>query len=357
MKKKMYIALGIIAAIALIAFAVLQHPAFGSLPKGERKERVRQSPNYRNGQFQNLEDTPVSTTEESMAKQLWNYLFNAPKNTKPKEPVKAVKTDLKNLDLSKDQFIWFGHSSYLLVIDGKKILVDPVLTLDFPANFMMSSFKGANLYKPADLPDIDLLIITHDHWDHLDYGTLKQIKGRVSQVVAPLGVGAHLEKWGWADKLTELDWHEVANIAAPAAEGIKITCLPTRHFSGRLFKRGQSLWASYMLEVGGKTVFVGGDGGYGAHFADISREFPHIDLALVEDGQYDKNWSKIHTMPDELPTVMQTLGATRYIPVHNGKFALAMHDWDEPRRNAEAAAAKDSSLHIDLPTIGEPILF
>ncbi len=344
----MYIVLGIIAVLAAIAIAVLQHPAFGALPRGERMERIAQSPNYRDGAFQNLEETPATTSDENLFAQLWNFVFNRPKNTTPSQALPAVKTNLSRLDPARDQVVWLGHSSYLLVIDGKKILVDPVLTNEFPASWMMTPFKGTDIYTPEDVPAVDVLVITHDHWDHLDYPTLKQIRDRVAHVVAPLGVGAHLEKWGYGDRLTEMDWTDSANIA-----GVKFTCLPARHFSGRLLKRGQSLWASFMVQAGGKTVFVGGDSGQGKHFAEIARQFPQIDLAMVENGQYDKGWSKIHTMPDELPAVIKTINARKTIPVHNGKFALANHAWDEPSRLVGQAAAADTSLRVTLPVIGE----
>ncbi len=346
----MYIAVGILAVVVIAAVAILQHPAFGALPSGERMERIKQSKNYRDGSFRNLEITPANTSNENIVVQMWNFLFNRPKDITPSEPVKAIKTDLNQLDLSENQVVWFGHSSYMLVVGGKKILVDPVLTSEFPASWMMTPFKGADLYTPEDIPAVDCLIITHDHWDHLDYGTLKQIKDRVAHVATPLGVGAHLEKWGYGDKLTEMDWNDSALVG-----DVKLTCLPGRHYSSRLLKRCQSLWASFMVQTGGKTIFVGGDSGYGKHFAEIARQFPNIDLAMIEDGQYGKGWSKIHTMPEELASVIKTINARTTVPVHNGKFALANHSWDEPVRTAEQIAKSDSTRHIVLPTIGKPI--
>ncbi len=140
-RKKMYITLGIVVLVAVVAVVVLQHPAFGSLPSGARLERIKQSPNYRDGAFQNQEPTPTVTSDESIFKQLWDYAFNKPKNTSPTQEMKTIKTDLHQLDLSKDQVVWFGHSSYLLVVDGKKILVDPVLTSEFPSSLMMKPFQ------------------------------------------------------------------------------------------------------------------------------------------------------------------------------------------------------------------------
>ncbi len=348
----MYIALGIIVFLALGTTAVLQHPAFGSLPKGERLERIRQSKNYRNGAFQNLEETSVMTSDKSMAQQFWSFLTNRPQNTEPSDySVEAVKTDLSALDLTQNQVVWFGHSSYLLVLGGKTILVDPVLTEQFPMNLMMKPFLGTDIYSPDDMPDVDLLLITHDHWDHLDYGTLKQLGDRVHNVVAPLGVGAHLEKWGFGDRLTELDWNDSTSI-----DSLRVTCLPARHFSGRLLKRGQSLWASFMIEGAGKCVYVEGDSGYGKHFAEIGQRFPSIDLLMLEDGQYGKDWANIHTLPTEHTQVIRDLQPKKVVPVHNSKFSLSNHTWDEPMNLIRQTAEADSTLHIEMPTIGKSIL-
>ncbi len=346
----MYTAFGIIVALAVVVTAILLHPAFGALPRGERMERIRRSPNYRAGSFKNLEVTSTMVPGKSTAVLLREFLLARPKNLTPDHAVETVRTDLRALDLSKDQMVWLGHSSYLIATGGKTVLVDPVLTSSFPSNLVMTPFKGAAVYTPTDIPAIDFLVITHDHWDHLDYGTLRAIKDRVSHVVTPLGVGAHLERWGYGDRLTEMDWGDSVEI-----EGTKFTCLPTRHFSGRLFKRCQSLWGSFMMESSGKVIFMGGDGGYGKHFAKIAGQFPDIDLAIVENGQYGENWPYIHTLPSQLPTIIGTLNARKTIPVHNGKYALARHAWDEPTKKIRAAAEQDSSLRIEIPIIGKPI--
>ena len=211
---------------------------------------------------------------------MWDNLTEKkPDNLIPSESIHAVKTDLKRLNLSKDAVVWFGHSSYLLINSGKKILVDPVLTTGFPASLMMKPFKGTDIYSPEDIPEVDYLIITHDHYDHLDYGTVKAIRDKVDKVICPLGVGEHLEYWGYsAEKIVEMDWNEVYT----SEPGFRITCLTARHFSGRFLRQNPSLWASFMLE-GHSTVYIGGDSGYGAHFSEIGKRFPHIDLAILEN--------------------------------------------------------------------------
>ena len=354
MSRKMIISISILAVLTLAIALVLNHPAFGRTPRGERLKRIERSSNYKNGRFVNKEQTPVMTSSKSRWRMMWDNLTEKkPDNLVPAENIQAVKTDLKRLDLSKDAIVWFGLSSYLLVNGGKKILVDPVLTTGFPASFMMKPFKGTDIYSPENIPEVDYLIITHDHYDHLDYGTVKAIGNRVGRVVCPLGVGEHFEYWGYPnEKITEMDWNETF----VPEDNLRITCLPARHFSGRFLRRNPTLWASYMIE-GTSTVYLGGDSGYGSHFAEIGRQFPHIDLAILENGQYNEDWRYIHTLPEQLPAAIHDLNAAMNLPVHNGKFALSRHAWDEPRRRIEEAVAKDSSLNVVHAVIGKPVIY
>lgn len=350
----MLIGISIFGMVALSVILVLNHPAFGRLPRGERQKRIEHSPNYRDGQFVNKELTLFMTSSKSRWRIMWDNLTEKkPENLTPSAGMLAVKTDLKQLDLSKDAIVWFGHSSYLLINGGRKVLVDPVLTTGFPASLMMKPFKGTDVYSPEDIPEVDYLIITHDHYDHLDYGTVKAIRDRVGKVICPLGVGEHFEFWGYpAEKIVEMDWNEVY---APD-DGFKVTCLPARHFSGRFLRQNPTLWASFMIE-GHSTVYIGGDSGYGTHFAEIGKRYPQIDLAVLENGQYNEDWRYIHTLPAQLPMAIHDLDAAATLSVHNSKFALSRHAWDEPVRKIEEAAAKDSSLHIIHAIIGKPITY
>ncbi len=353
-KKPMIITLSIVAILIVAVVLVFLHPAFGVQPKGERLKRMQASPNYQNGAFVNSESTQQFTSDKSFGTMLWENLqerrISHSAQRIPHHAVPAVKTDLRTLDASVNQLVWFGHSSYLLFLGGKTFLIDPILSIEFPSSVMLHPFSGTDIYTPADLPDIDYLIITHDHWDHLDYGTLRQLLGRVEQVVCPLGVGAHLERWGYQN-IIEMDWYETST----PADDVRITCLPTRHFSGRLLQRNPTLWASFMIEAD-KTVYVGGDGGYGKHFARIGELFPQIDLALLENGQYNSHWAQIHTLPEEMPAAIRDLHAKQNVPVHNSKFALAQHPWNEPMQYMQHLAEQDSTLHIQLPMIGQPIV-
>lgn len=344
----------LVPLVAAVAMVIWLHPAFGRAPRGERLEQISASPNYRNGQFHNLEMTPEITSDKGFLRTLWEALFVSPADKVPSEPVKSMKTDLGNLPLADNRLIWLGHSSYFMTLAGKRVLVDPVLTSEFPVSLMMMKpFPGSDIYSPADVPPIDILIITHDHYDHLDYGTFRDIKDRVKLIICPLGVGEHLEYWGVdRDKIRELDW-----LQATADGPLKIESLPARHFSGRLFKRRNTLWASYMVTLpDGMTVYIGGDSGYGRHYRQIAQRYPEVDYAILENGQYNQDWRYIHTLPAQQDSVIRDLGAKSVLPVHNSKFALARHPWHEPIDKIRETAAADTSFHLIDAIIGQPII-
>ncbi len=345
--------LGVIGIVIILlaggVWGFLHQPSFGRLPSGERLERIRRSPNYREGEFKNLSPTPLMTGEVNRWKAMWDFVFSSKDSLYPDRPLPVVKTDLKRLPADENVMVWFGHSSYLLQVDGKRVLVDPVFRAASPVPFVNRSFKGTDVYEPEDMPDVDFLIISHDHWDHLDYETVRELRPRVGKVICPLGVGAHFERWGYdEDDLVELDWREDAVLG----EGFAVHCLPARHFSGRGLTANQSLWASFLLETPSLKIFIGGDGGYDTHFKEIGDRFPDIDWAILENGQYSENWKYIHTLPQQLKRVIEDLRPRRVVTVHHSKYALARHRWDAPLRNAEALREKDS-LNVATPAIGE----
>ena len=346
--KILLIVLAVISVIAIVGVIILNHPAFGRRMSKERKTRIEASPNYRYGQFQNQIPTPQFTGDKSMFRALLEFLTNRKKDRTPKEAVPVVKTDLKLLPTDCDWLVWFGHSSYLFCLDGKRYLVDPVLKLEFPVTVMMHPFKGTNIYSPDDMPEIDVLIVTHEHWDHLDYATLRDLKDKVKHVVCPLGVAEYLEYWGYNPEcITEMDWYEKAD---------NITCLPTRHFSNRLFKRDQTLWASFMVESAGRKVYIGGDGGYDDSFKEIFERFGSVDLALMENGQYNKDWANIHLMPKDLEQAILDLRPKQVFTVHHDKFSLAPHAWTEPDSVSHDIAERNSIRLLDQP-IGTVVEF
>ncbi|NLZ73645.1 MAG: MBL fold metallo-hydrolase [Bacteroidales bacterium] len=343
----------IISLVSFVTVALfLNQPNFGKKPSGDRLMRIKESPNYRDGKFWNLHETPQITSDQPFIKILFHFLFKKRDSLRPTKELPSIKTNLWDLKNKQDVLIWFGHSSYLLQINGKRILVDPVLMgAASPVSFINKPFKGSDSYRPTDIPEIDYLLITHDHWDHLDYKTVMQLKDRVKKVVCGLGVGAHLAYWGYDEnRIIELDWNEEVVLDA----GFKLYCLPARHFSGRGLFSNQSLWVSFLLEAPSLTIYMGGDSGYDSHFADIGKRFSKIDLAILENGQYNEDWKYIHTLPQCLVQAFTDLGAKRLFTVHHSKYALAYHAWDEPLKNIAAAAQKDS-IPLIQPMIGEVV--
>jgi L-ascorbate metabolism protein UlaG (beta-lactamase superfamily) len=330
----------------------LQLPTFGSNPSGNRKARVRQSPNFKNGSFQNISKTPPITEDTSYIKVIRQFFFEKSERNKPSVIIPAKKTDLLSLDPTQDVLVWFGHSSYFMQISGVKILVDPVLSgYASPLSFTTRSFKGTDVYTTDEIPSVDYLFITHDHYDHLDHDTLVRLQTRVSKVITGLGVGAHLERWGYhKEKIIEADWNEKILLN----NQWMIYTVPARHFSGRAFKRNGTLWLSFVLITPHLKIFIGGDSGYDTHFKKIGDEFGPFDLVILENGQYDKNWKYIHMMPEQVVNAAIDLRAKKLFPVHWSKFSLSVHAWDDPiiRLQKESEIKKMPLVH---PMIGEAL--
>lgn len=342
----------VIALLTVTAFFYVRQPQFGDAPSGKRLERIRQSPNYKDGKFQNLSPTSMLAEGYSYPKVMYEFFFKKKNNLKPIRQIPSIKTDLKSLPANKDLLVWFGHSSYLLQLEGKKILVDPVLSgYASPSNLLNKAFNGSGTYKIADFPYIDYLLITHDHYDHLDYETIKNLKDKVGTVICGLGVGAHFEKWGFhSSQIIEKDWWEKVDFEG----GLTVHLTPARHYSGRGFQRNNTLWTSYVVETTTTRVFVGGDSGYDQHFAAIGKKFGSFDLAILENGQYNLAWQNIHTLPVEVVKASKDLNAKRILPVHSGKFNLAGHPWNEPLEQITELSQK-ANLPLLTPMIGEVV--
>jgi L-ascorbate metabolism protein UlaG (beta-lactamase superfamily) len=347
----MIVFLLILLSLIIIVVVFINQPKFGKLPSGERLATIKKSPNYKNGAFQNINNTPSLAEGETYYKVLKTYLFADKSKAKPTKVLPAVKTDLLQLDKSRDVLVWFGHSSYFLQVDGKRILVDPVLSGSAsPIPGGTKSFEGSDIYTADDLPPIDYLFITHDHWDHLDYKTILALKEKVTTVICGLGTGAHLEYWGYNKKcIIEKDWNETFNLD----EGFEVNTVPARHFAGRSFWRNKAIWMSYVLKTPAYNFFIGGDSGYDTHFADIGAKFGPFDLAILENGQYNNSWKYIHMMPGEHLQAALDLRAKKLLPVHSSKFNLSLHAWDEPLKNI--TTNNDTGVEIITPMIGEPV--
>ena len=335
--------------IVLRLFIFFRLPKFGKLPTGARFIKINASPNFKNGSFQNQSLTPDLTEGATYFSVLKKFIFEKKDRNKPLETIPSIKTNLFNLDAAKDVLIWFGHSSYFMQIEGKRILVDPVLSgVASPVSFSTNAFRGSNIYTTEDIPLVDYLFISHDHWDHMDYETLVKLKPKIKRVICGLGTGQHLEYH--KDIIIEKDWNEEVILG----DGFVVNTTPARHFSGRGLKRNQSLWVSFVLQTPGLKIFIGGDSGYDKHFKEIGKNFGPFDLAILENGQYDQSWKYIHMMPGEVLKAAEELNARKLLPVHSSKFAIANHPWDEPLSNI-SALSKDFNIKLITPLIGEQV--
>lgn len=342
----------LICAIVIAVYIFMSRPPFGAVPTGERLQRIKRSPHYKDGSFQNIHYTPTMTEGVGFFKVLKDFIFNRNERLKPSHAIPSRKTNLLDLEPGENVLVWFGHSSYFMQVDGKKILVDPVLSGNAsPLSFTTKSYPGTDVYAPDDFPPIDYLFISHDHWDHLDYRTILPMKQKIKKIITGLGTAAHFERWGFdKNSIIEKDWNEAVELDP----GFTIHTLPARHFSGRGFKRNQVLWMSFALFTPTKKIYIGGDSGYDTHFAEIGKTFGPFDLAILECGQYNANWKHIHMMPEETVQAAIELCAKKLMPVHWAKFSLGQHAWDEPilRVTAEAQIKMQPLVH---PMIGEKV--
>jgi len=352
MIKKILLALLLCSALVFIGIVIfLQHPMFGRTPNETSLERIHSSPNYVNGQFQNLIDTPMNS-EEGRSASLWEYFFTKKERLVPTDPIPTIKTNLMALDRTKDIVVWLGHSSYFIQLGGKRIMIDPVLSsYASPVPFLNKSFGGTNIYTPEDIPEIDYLLISHDHWDHLDYPTITALKPKIKNIITGLGVGAYFEQWGFENKqIHEADWFSTIELE----KDFVIHVLPARHFSGRLLTRNKTLWTGFAIETTGRCIFYSGDSGYGPHFKKIGDMFNGFDLVIMENGQYDKSWPYIHMMPEEVGKAAENLKGKALLAGHLGKFAIANHPWDEPLKRI-TKASQNKSYTLLTPVIGDQI--
>lgn len=327
----------------------MKQPIYGKNPAGARLERIKKSPNYKNGQFQNQSHTPTLTEGHSYLEIIYQYFFKKEKRRFPSSIIPSVKTNLHEIKRTEDILVWFGHSSYYLQLDGYRMLVDPVFSGNAsPLKGTNKAFPGSDIYKPEDIPELDILFITHDHYDHLDYSTVIQLKDRADIIFCGLGVTSHLEYWGFnLSKVVEPDWDENYWY-----KDLSISTTTARHFSGRSFTRNKTLWLSYVLKSPSMNIFLGGDSGYGTHFKTIGEKFGPFDLVILEDGQYDIKWKYIHLLPEDVLKAAQDLKAKKLLPVHNSKFAMSNHAWDDPLKRV-AALNKNYNIPLITPIIGE----
>lgn len=324
--------------------------SLGKNPQGDALTRIQALPNYKNGAFQNL-DSADNGPNKVKGGNAFKAIFNRPENVAPQSQLPWVKTDIKNLEAVKPTVVWFGHSSVFIKTQSATILIDPVFSNHAgPIPGMIKAFKGSTHYQADDMPDIDVLIISHDHYDHLDYRTVTKLKNRIKKVVVPVGVGSHFIYWGFKpENIVELNWNQSYTLPG----GLKVTATPARHRSNRTFAEKKTLWASYVIQANGYRLFYSGDGGYGSHFKQIGRQYGPFNLAIMECGQYNQAWLHHHMLPAQTARAAADLQAQMIQPVHWAKFAESAHPWNEPI-NLLLPAAEALHIPVTVPQIGEP---
>jgi L-ascorbate metabolism protein UlaG (beta-lactamase superfamily) len=350
------VALMLVFVIAATLFMNLS-PQFGGSATDEQKKQYAQSKNFKDGIFVNLIPTTRDIGFANTVRVIYKFLFVKPPGIQPDKPIEVQKID--SLDIiekpaASKRLTWFGHSACLLEMEGKRIFFDPMLG-ETPSPHPMFGSKRYSKELPIEiekLPYIDAVVLSHDHYDHLDYESISALKSKVGRFYVPLGVGVHLRTWGVdSTKITELDWWSEVT-----TDGFTFVCTPARHFSGRGLLDGFStLWASWVVKTSTSNVYFSGDSGYGPHFKEIGNQYGPFDFVMLECGQYNELWKDIHMMPEETVQAAIDLKGKLMMPIHWGAFTLAMHTWIDPITRV-TAAAREKGVQITTPRIGEPVL-
>ncbi len=330
--------------------------SFGRRAQGQRLERMQASPRWQGDGFRNLHPVLPGLRDATAARPSIGELLCPAGRRLPGAPLTSVDPRAAWLQAPSSglRATWLGHSTVLIEIDGLRVLTDPV----WGARASPSRLAGPKRFQPVPvplkaLPPLDLVVISHDHYDHLDYPTVRALaKGSVPFVV-PLGVGAHLEAWGVApERITELDWWE--SHALPGTE-LVVHAAPSQHFSGRGLKdRNATLWASMVIETPRHRVFFSGDTGLTTEYMAIAERFGRFDLVMLEVGAFHPTWGDIHLGPANALKAWQLLGGGPLLPVHWGTFSLAVHDWDEPVETLWSQAGQHGTPLL-LPRLGEAL--
>lgn len=342
----------LILIVSTILFLNLS-PQFGRGASQEQIEMYAKSGNYQNGKFANQHASPMDINYGKLLKEMTKKAPNRnPSTAIAVKKIDSIAIETHNPEIT--QLTWFGHSAFLLELDGKKILIDPMLG-ESPSPLSLFGPKRYSIELPIEiekLPFIDAVIFSHDHYDHLDYESIQKLKGKVGQYFTPLGVGNHLVKWGVAkEKIHELDWWEEISF-----EGIELVSCPARHFSGRgLFDKATTLWCSWVIKGKNENIYFSGDSGYDTHFKEIGEKYGPFDISLMECGQYNEDWKFLHMMPEETAQAAVDLNSKLAIPIHWGAFTLAFHDWTDPVERMTKKAA-ELNLPVTTPKIGEPVI-
>ncbi len=351
----MIIAIVAIFVIGVVAYLYI-NPQFGGSLSSTEKESFKSSKQWDGSKFINQSETNMDVSLSEMPGLIKQMLSGrAARDPKENLAMETFNGEAWQKDTAAFQFIWFGHSVGLMKMAGKNLLIDPMFGGDAsPVGPMRTKrYTDSTLRLVEQLPFIDAVLITHDHYDHLDYDSFKKLRGKVGHYYVPLGVKRHLLRWEIADKdITEFDWWQNTQLGE-----VTMTFVPSRHFSGRgLSDRAKSLWGGWTFTSPKHRVFWSGDGGYDAHFKTIGQKLGPFDWAFLECGQYNENWHEIHMYPEESIQAAIDVKAKTAIPIHWGAFTLAMHTWQDPvQRFTQEAKAKN--VNIAMPQLGEVVRF
>jgi len=352
----MLIGSGIIIAVLLIVGILFVNlsPQFGGKATKEEQLIYTNSENYKKEKFINLGNIKIEMSAGNMIKAIGGMFKSIP-NARPKKAIEVQKIDSLNIANynSKTRFIWFGHSAFLVQMNDKTILIDPMFG-NAPAPHPLLGTKRFSTELPIEiekLPKIDAVLISHDHYDHLDYESIQKLKDKVGKFYTPLGVGVHLQEWGIEkERIVELDWWQEVIF-----DDLTFASTPAQHFSGRgLSDRDKTLWCSWIIQSETENIFFSGDSGYGSHFKEIGEKYGDFDFAMIECGQYNELWPDVHMFPEETAQAGADIKAKKIMPIHWGAFKLAQHSWIDP---IERVSIKAKELNIELitPKIGESI--
>lgn len=352
----MILTLGIIGLLGGGVWAFLRfNPQFGAGLTEELKQRYTRSPQWDGKAFVNATETTMDINPRTMPGLIREQFRNTGVR-KPEQPIPIIPFESNWQDLSPElpAFVWYGHSVCLLRIEGKWFLIDPMLGPDAApiAPFSSKRFSEHSLEVIDQLPPLEAVLMTHDHYDHLDYASMKQLIPKVNRFVTSLGVARHLEAWGMpAEQITELDWWEETEVA-----GIRITSTPARHFSGRgPTDRGHGFWGGFTFKSQAHHLYWSGDGGYESHFEEVGKRLGPFDWGFMECGQYNHRWHPIHMYPEESVQAALDAGVKRAIPVHWAGFTLSLHPWKEPVERF-TKAAQEAELNFCCPPLGQMVI-